>query len=92
MIEGTRSRPRSHETPCVSPRSSRTPRGRESRIGVTTYALGLATTFHAYYRDRRVVDPSDPETSGRRLALVDITRQALRNALTLLGISAPEAM
>ena len=61
-------------------------------IGVTTYALGLATTFHAYYRDRRVVDPSDPETSGRRLALVDITRQALRNALTLLGISAPEAM
>jgi arginyl-tRNA synthetase len=61
-------------------------------IGVTTYAMGLATTFHAYYRDRRVVDPSDPETSGRRLTLVDITRQALRNALTLLGISAPESM
>jgi arginyl-tRNA synthetase len=61
-------------------------------IGVTTYAQGLATTFHAYYRDRRVVDPSDPDTSALRLALVDVTRQALRNALALLGISAPEAM
>jgi arginyl-tRNA synthetase len=60
--------------------------------GVTTYALGLATTFHAYYRDRRVVDPSDPVTSAQRLALVDVTRLALRNALALLGISAPETM
>jgi arginyl-tRNA synthetase len=64
----------------------------EETLGVTTFALELATTFHAFYRDRRVVDPADPVTSAGRLALVDITRLALRNSLALLGISAPEAM
>lgn len=60
--------------------------------GVTAYATQLATTFHAYYRDRRVIDPGDPVTSAQRLALIDVTRIALRNALGLLGISAPESM
>jgi len=60
--------------------------------GVTAYATELATSFHAYYRDRRVVDPADPATSAARLALVDAARIALRNALALLGISAPEQM
>jgi arginyl-tRNA synthetase len=60
--------------------------------GVTTYATELATAFHAFYRDAKVVDPSDPERSAARLALVDVTRITLANALALLGISAPEAM
>jgi arginyl-tRNA synthetase len=60
--------------------------------GVTAYATELATTFHAYYRDRRVIDTSDPATSARRLALVDATRITLRNTLALLGISAPTSM
>jgi arginyl-tRNA synthetase len=59
---------------------------------ITTYATALATRFHAYYRDRRVVDPEDPQTSAARLALVDATRLTLAAALGLLGISAPEAM
>jgi arginyl-tRNA synthetase len=52
----------------------------------------LATTFHAYYRDRRVVDVADPTTSAARLALVDAARLALANSLALMGISAPESM
>jgi arginyl-tRNA synthetase len=60
--------------------------------GVTTYATELATAFHAFYRDARVVDASEPERSKRRLALVDATRISLANALALLGISAPEQM
>jgi arginyl-tRNA synthetase len=60
--------------------------------GVTAYATELATVFHAFYRDRRVVDAADPRTSGRRLALVSATRQGLANTLTLLGISAPDSM
>jgi len=59
---------------------------------VTTYATGLATTFHAFYRDRRVVAVDDPQTSADRLALVDATRITLANTLALLGISAPESM
>ena len=60
--------------------------------GVTTYATELATAFHAFYRDARVVDPDAPERSAVRLALVDAARISLANALALLGISAPEAM
>jgi arginyl-tRNA synthetase len=64
----------------------------EETHGVTTYATELATTFHAFYRDRRVVDAEDPKTSASRLALVDATRLTLANALGLLGISAPDSM
>ncbi|HYK94670.1 MAG TPA: arginine--tRNA ligase [Candidatus Dormibacteraeota bacterium] len=60
--------------------------------GVTTYATELATAFHAFYRDARVVDLDEPARSASRLALVDATRISLANALGLLGISAPEAM
>jgi len=60
--------------------------------GITAYATELATTFHAYYRDRRVLAPEDPGRSAARLALVDAGRVSLRNALALLGISAPESM
>ena len=59
---------------------------------VTAFATELATTFHAFYRDRHVVDVEDPKTSGYRLALVDATRVTLAAALGLLGISAPESM
>jgi arginyl-tRNA synthetase len=60
--------------------------------GITTYATELATAFHAFYRDARVIDADEPERSSKRLALVDATRISLANALALLGISAPEAM
>jgi arginyl-tRNA synthetase len=59
---------------------------------LTAYAQELAATFHAFYRDRRVVDAAAPEVSGARLALVDATRQVLANTLGLLGISAPASM
>ena len=65
--------------------------GQETQ-GITTYATELATEFHAFYRDARVVDPDEPERSAKRLALVSATRITLANALGLLGISAPEEM
>ncbi len=60
--------------------------------GVTAYATELATQFHAFYRDARVVDPAEPERSRARLALVGAARLTLAGALGLLGISAPESM
>jgi len=60
--------------------------------GITTYATELATAFHAFYRDAKVVDTGDPARSAARLALVDATRITLANALGLLGISAPDSM
>jgi arginyl-tRNA synthetase len=60
--------------------------------GITAYATELATTFHAFYRDARVVNSEEPERSSHRLALVAATKVTLANALGLLGISAPESM
>jgi arginyl-tRNA synthetase len=64
----------------------------EETHGITAYATELATTFHAFYRDARVVDPDAPERSAARLALAEAARVTLANALGLLGISAPESM
>ncbi len=64
----------------------------EETQGVTAFATELATQFHAFYRDARVVDPGEPARSRSRLALVRATQLTLASALALLGISAPEAM
>ncbi|HET7726692.1 MAG TPA: arginine--tRNA ligase [Candidatus Limnocylindrales bacterium] len=64
----------------------------EETQGVTAYATELATQFHAFYRDARVIDASDPARSARRLGLARAAQVTLANALALLGISAPESM
>ncbi len=64
----------------------------EETQGVTAFATEVATAFHAFYRDARVVDPDEPERSAARLALARATQITLANTLALLGISAPEAM
>ena len=64
----------------------------EETHGITAYAIDLATQFHAFYRDARVVDPAEPERSAARLSLVRATQLTLAGALGLLGISPPEAM
>jgi arginyl-tRNA synthetase len=64
----------------------------EETHGVTAYATELATQFHAFYRDARVVDAGEPKRSAGRLALVSAAKTTLANALGLLGISAPEQM
>jgi len=58
---------------------------------LTVYALELAGTFHAYYRDHRVVG-DDEALSRARLRLVQAVQVTLRQVLGLLGISAPEHM
>ncbi len=64
----------------------------EETQGITSYATDLATQFHAFYRDAHVVDTAEPDRSAKRLALALAAQTTLRNALGLLGISAPESM
>ncbi len=64
----------------------------EETQGITAFATDLATQFHAFYRDARVVDPAEPNRSRSRLALVRAAQLTLAGALGLLGISAPESM
>jgi len=55
------------------------------------YAIDLATVFHQFYRDCRVIS-DDKELTQARLALVLATKIVLQNTLDLMGISAPEKM
>jgi len=58
---------------------------------VAFYLRELSAAFHSYYgAECFLVD--DAELARARLALLAATRQVIRNALALLGVSAPERM
>ncbi len=59
---------------------------------ITDYILSLVKNYHSYYNSCRVINAEDPELTGQRLALVKATSITLKNALNLLGVSAPESM
>ncbi len=51
----------------------------------------LANEFHTYYNAHQFL-VGDPELRDARLNLILATRQAIRNGLGLIGVSAPERM
>jgi arginyl-tRNA synthetase len=58
---------------------------------VAFYARALAAAFHSYYAaERFLVD--DAALARARMALLAATAQVLKNALAVLGVSAPERM
>ena len=59
---------------------------------ITNYIFDLASTFHSFYNAEKVLDPEKPERSKARLALIQAVSITLRNALKLIGVSAPEKM
>jgi arginyl-tRNA synthetase len=58
---------------------------------LTYYLTELAGCFHGFYNKNRVIT-EDPTLTRARLYLLKRTAQTLKNALTILGISAPERM
>lgn len=58
---------------------------------LTTYLYDLATAFHKFYHDHRVVS-EDKELTLSRLLLCKVTKQILQNGLKILGVSAPDRM
>ncbi|GAB6144273.1 arginine--tRNA ligase [Desulfocicer niacini] len=58
---------------------------------VFTYLMTLASTFHGYYNRHKVIT-DDSSTTLARLCLVGAVKKVIRNALALLGVSAPERM
>lgn len=59
---------------------------------VCNYIQKLAQKFHSFYNACKVLDAKDEVLSAQRLALVQVTRITLKNALTLIGVEAPEKM
>ncbi len=58
---------------------------------VTNYIQDLAAHFHKFYNAEKVLTEDDAKTQAH-IALVDAVRITLRNALHLVGVSAPEQM
>lgn len=58
---------------------------------LTHYAQDLASLFHSFYTNCRVID-EDAALTKARLALVDAARINLAQTLGLLGVSAPTTM
>ncbi len=58
---------------------------------LTNYLTDLASCFHGFYNKNRVIT-DDPILTRARLYLLKRTAQTLKNALSILGISAPDRM
>jgi arginyl-tRNA synthetase len=56
------------------------------------FAVELARSFNAFYRDCYVVDVDNQPQSQARLLLCHAAATGLRKVLSLLGVSAPESM
>lgn len=59
---------------------------------ITNYIHELASTFHSFYNEIKVIDLTNPAYTQQKLALVKAVQITLRNALDLVGVSAPEKM
>ncbi len=59
---------------------------------MANYAYDLADAFHSFYHAVPVIQAEEPGVRAARLRLVGAAKQAIRNALSLLDIQAPEVM
>jgi arginyl-tRNA synthetase len=59
---------------------------------IATYALELAQTFTAFYRDCKVIGAEPAGVESFRVALCESAREVIALALWLLGVSAPDSM
>lgn len=59
---------------------------------IIAYLNKTAESFHRFYRNNKVIIPSDIKTSMARLNLCLAVKQVLKNGFELIGISAPERM
>ncbi len=59
---------------------------------ITNYVFDLASAFHSFYNAEKVLDLESPEKTKARLALIKAVQITMKNALALIGVSAPEKM
>ena len=59
---------------------------------ITNYIFDLASTFHSFYNAEKVLDMENVEKTKARFALVKAVQITMKNALALIGVSAPEKM
>jgi arginyl-tRNA synthetase len=58
---------------------------------LSDYLYDIATAFHTFYHDCRIIGSPEPILSAR-YKLARVTQRILKNGLTILGVDAPERM
>jgi arginyl-tRNA synthetase len=59
---------------------------------ISNYIFELASVFHSFYNAEKVLDMDNKERTQARLSLIKSAQITLKNALALIGVSAPEKM
>ena len=59
---------------------------------VATYIQSLAAAIHGFYSEYRVIDRDNLDITSSRLALMKACQIVMKNALSVLGVSAPNKM
>src|SRR5699024_4583460 len=65
---------------------------REAPYKVTQYAFDVAGHLHRFYNAEKVIDKNNMELTKARLGLMNAVKIMIANALTLMGVKAPEKM
>jgi arginyl-tRNA synthetase len=58
---------------------------------ITKYTLDIASNFHTFYNACRVRN-EDVKLMQARISLIMLTRNVIKNTLTILGVTTPESM
>lgn len=59
---------------------------------IATYIQSLAAAIHGFYSECRVIDRDHLDVTSSRLALMKASQVVMKNALSVLGVSAPDKM
>ncbi len=59
---------------------------------IARFAVDVSQKFNKFYFNCKILAAEDEKTKNFRLALTNVTLQALKNAFTLLGIGIPDKM
>jgi arginyl-tRNA synthetase len=59
---------------------------------ITNYIFELSSALHSFYNAEKVLDTENMEKSKARLGLMKAVQITLKDALNLIGVSAPEKM
>ena len=59
---------------------------------ICNYINDLATAFHSLYNAEKVINEENTEKTNEKLALIKALEITIKNALQLIGVTAPERM
>lgn len=65
---------------------------REAPYRMTQYVYHLASLLHSFYNAEKVINEEDLALTKARIALMKAVQITIANALTIIGITAPEKM